>query len=185
MASIEKSLPLLYELEFSNDPARFLHKNKGEEGYTLGGVYQKANKLDIDWELVEKIHEVTGAITRASTMLYNDYMIQDQVTNVFRNKYWNKLNLDGVENQKIADEIFLMGVVSGVRTSAKIAQGIIGVEQDGIIGKETLKYLNRFDPVAFDVEFDKREVRHFENLAQNNPKFNRYLKGWKMRANFC
>jgi hypothetical protein len=185
MADIRKAMPLLYELEFSKMPQRFLHKNKTEDGYTLGGVYQLANQHNINWKFVESILDCCdGAITRASKMLFVDDEIQDQVVNVFENNYWFKLKCDQIESQKIATEMFLLGVVAGNKTSAKIAQRIVGVEADGIIGKKSLEYLNLFNEDAFDVEFDKREVKHFEKLARENPKLRRYLDGWRNRARF-
>ena len=115
-------------------------------------------------------------------MLYYDKEIQYQIKFVYINEYWNKLNLSKVKSQKIANEIFLMAVVAGVKASAKIAQRVVGVKDDGVIGFNTLAGLNIQDENRFDRMFDKYEIKHFENLVANNEKFRRFEAGWKRRA---
>ena len=181
MANIKDGLTEVFKVEFSNNPDLFLHKNHGEYGYTLGGIYQKANPTQIDWDLVSWAVEKVG-IKRASRMLYFDIASMESVVEVYKNSYWDGLKLDNVVSQKIANEIFLMGVVSGVKNSSKIAQRLIGVTDDGIIGNMTINALNAFNENEFDKKFDEKEIEYFESLARNNPKYERFLNGWKNRA---
>jgi hypothetical protein len=181
MADIEKSLNQLFEVEFNNNPSLFLHKNKGESGYTIGGIYQVANPTMIDWKTIESIVKLVG-IKRGSVMLYYDKDTFDKVKSVYKSRYWDGLKLDKVDSQKIASEMFLMGVVSGVKNSTKITQRIIGVKDDGIIGNITLAALNRYNEDDFDIMFDEKEVEYFEHIVENKPDFKRFLSGWKNRA---
>ena len=181
MADIKKSLIEVFNVEFGNRPEKFLHKNHGETGYTLGGIYQTANPLMIDWGLVEWLVSKVG-IDRASTMLYNDKMSMRDVIDTYKKNYWSPLNLNHINSQKIANEIFLMGVVSGVKNSAKIAQRIVDVTADGIVGSFTIRALNDFNEDEFDEIFDKKEIAYFESLARNNSKYERFVEGWRNRA---
>ena len=181
MANATEALKEVFELEFNNNPKKFLHKNAGEDGYTLGGIYQKANPTAIDWDMVDKLVKLVG-MKRASVMLYYDEETMRRVSQVFIDNYWNPLQLHKVDSQKIANEMFVMGVVSGVTNSAKIAQRLVGVEDDGIIGNQSLLALNAFNEDRFDKEFDDREIDYFEEIVAKKPFFKRFLQGWKNRS---
>lgn len=181
MANITTSLKKIFQVEFANVPEKFLHKNSGEDGFTLGGIYQKANPIGIDWGLVEWLESKVGMI-RASRMLFNDKETMKSVENIFYDRYWYPMRLDEVESQKIADEIFMMGVVSGNKQAVKLAQRLINVDDDGIIGRNTIRALNAFNEDTFDKVYDSLEVEYFENLAENKPRFAKFLNGWKNRS---
>ena len=183
MANIDKALKVLFEAEFDNMPQRFLHRNKTENFLTLGGVNQKANPYNIDWKFCEDMIDICdGAITRASNMLFYDETIQNQVKTVFLNKYWNVLNLSKINSQLIANEIFLFGVVSGIRNGGKLAQKIAGVVEDGIIGNISIGAINKLDDLYFSQRYDNLEILYFQNLVDHNANLSIYMNGWKKRA---
>lgn len=178
-------MKLLFQVEFSSNPVKFLHQNKGEDGLTLGGVYEKYNKDNIDWKYVKStLDKHGGSFKAASVELFEDSYILGQVYKVFKEKYWDTLSLDKIVSQKIADEMFLFGVVAHPRNAAKLAQRVVGVVDDGIIGPGTIKALNSFNEAVFDVEFDKAEKKYFQGVVDRNPKLAINLAGWKNRADF-
>ena len=185
MADIKKGMTLLFDAEFDSMPQRFLHKNKTENLLTIGGVYQKANPYNLDWEFVENVLlNCDNAITRASTMLFYDEAIQSQVRTVFLNNYWHKMKLGEIESQLIANEMFLFGVVAGVRNGAKLAQKLANVEEDGKIGSISVKAINNLDEQYFSAKFDELEIAYFKNLVKNNERLAIYEKGWQNRSLF-
>ena len=185
MANIKEALPKLFEVEFSSLPQRFLHKNKTENYLTLGGISQKANPYNIEWNSIERILKVCdNQITRASNMLFCDDKIREQVEVEYANAYWNRLNLDKIDSQLVANEIFLMSVVSGVRNGGKLAQKIAGVKEDGIIGNISIEAINKISSKRFSLEYDNLEKAHFQRLVNNNQKLEIYLSGWINRAEF-
>jgi hypothetical protein len=183
VANIEKALKILYEVEFNNLPHKFLHKNKTENKLTLGGVYQKANPYSIDWILCEDILKVcSDDIKRASNMLYYDEFLQEQVKNVFKKSYWDKMRLNEINSQLIANEMFLFGVVAGWKNGGKLAQRIAKVIDDGIIGSISIQAINNISDKYFSEAYDKLEIKYFEDLVKNNDSLKIYLAGWKNRA---
>jgi len=185
MANLDKSIKLLFQVEFENKPNKFLHKNAGENGYTIGGIYQKANPLSIDWNFVEDLLlKNDGDIKKTSVELFLNERIMSNVKDVYRDKYWNYMKLDDVKSQKIADEMFLLGVVAGTKNAIKLAQSLVNVTVDGLIGNQTLNALNSFNESKFDINFDVLEKDYFEDLVVHNPKLAINLKGWKNRADF-
>ncbi len=196
MSNFENAYKVLLQVEFGNNPSKFLHHNSTEESITLGGIYKQANPNAIDWIFVEKIMRVCESndisellsdnseqykkdMKRASRMLYVDIEIQDQVKRYFKKHYWDTLRLDEVQSQKIAEEMFLFGVVSGTRNSAKISQKLVGAKVDGYIGDISIKCINNFNSEDFDIKFDELEKLYYDGIVAKNPDLKIYLKGWR------
>ncbi len=171
MANFKTAYVKLANAEFGSNPEKFLHKNQGENGYTIGGVYQVANPDSFNWEFIEKTLVLCEFdYKRASTMLYADDLIRESVENFFKRYYWDKALLDEVQGQVIAENIFLSGVHIGMKNAVKLAQKVAQTQQDGIIGQYTIKALNNgYDEIYFKKEFDKLELENYNNLIERNP----------------
>ena len=72
---------------------------------------------------------------------------------------------------------FDWGVNSGVSRSAKALQGIIGVEQDGGIGPQTLKALAEYDTAEVLIKMHDKRQGFYEGLKT----FDTFGKGWTRR----
>ena len=185
MASIEKSLKLLLTAEFGNDPARALEKNPGEAGWTYKGIYQVAAPLWEGWSIIRStMSKYNNNMALVGQMLDGNELLEAAVIAHYRREFWNKLRLDSVTSQKIADEIFMFAVNVGIRNAVKLAQKLVGVAADGVIGPATINALNSFSPENFDLMFDQSEIKYYESLVEKNPKFKIFLNGWKNRAVF-
>ena len=170
----------LVALEF-NSPANALHYNDGEKGYTFMGIYQYAHP---NWECWGKILEAVEkhGMVKASAILYYDKELLVKVMEFYKSKFWDKMRLDEVKEQKIANEMMVFAVNAGIPIAVKTAQEIVGAVVDGVLGSKTIAALNEYPADKFDIEFDKLEIRYYEKLAAANEKYVRYLKGWRNRA---
>lgn len=183
MADFNKSLEIIFDLEFNDNPFKFLHKNELEEYYTIGGIYGKYHQHSINWNFVNSIIQSCGFdLKRASNMLYYDEKTMKSVKEVYHFEYWEALKLEYVISQKMADEIFAMAIHSGKRNAVKLAQDVIGVKIDGFIGSQTIGALNAFDESLFDIKYDVREKEYYDEIVENNIKLDIYLKGFYNRS---
>ena len=183
MSNFETAYKILMQREFSNNPDLFVHKNKKENGLTIAGLYQKWNPKTIDWDFVERVIKmVDNNLVIASNMLIKDVRIQSQIITGFKEIYWSKYRLGEIVNQNTANELFISITNIGGRNAVKLAQQLIGAKEDGILGSNTIKALNDFDPLVFDREFDLIEIENYENIARRNPELSHNLKGWKNRS---
>jgi len=186
MANFSEAYIKLCELEFSNKPEKFLHRNEGENGYTLGGIYQVANPSEFNWEFIEKIVSACAYdLERASVMLYQDENTTRQVFSFFKKYYWDRIHLDTVFSQVQAENIFFSGVHIGVRGAVMLAQKVVQTEEDGYLGEYTLKALNFYDDTMFKTAYDKLEIENYENLIQRNPNLSWAKQGFINRAYFA
>lgn len=183
MAIFETAYKLLMQREFSNNSDYFLHQNKAENGLTIAGLYQKWNPKTIDWDFVERVLKmVKNDFKIASNMLIRDVKIQKQILQGFKTIYWDKYRLSEIVPQNTANELFISITNIGGVNAIKMAQGLVGVEADGIIGSKTIKALNEYDSFKFDKEFDLLEIENYKNIAKRNPNLAHNLKGWINRS---
>ena len=184
MADIRDSLKLIWAVEYSDDKRRALEKNPGETGLTYKGIYQTAHPQWDGWRIVRAaVQKYNNDLKLASMMLFDNPELEDLVVSFYKKEFWDKLKLDMITSQKVADEIFVFGVNVGLSPAVKAAQTLAGVIADGVIGPKTIQALNKVDPAVYDVQYDLLEIEYYEHLAEQ-PRFKQFIKGWRNRANF-
>jgi hypothetical protein len=183
MAEIKEAYKILMEAEFSKNPNSFLHLNKTESGYTLGGIYQKWHPHAIDWDFISQIVDACDHdIKRASRLLYFDTNTQKSVYSLFKLEYWDKNKLGHLDSQIIANELFISATNIGNKKAIQLAQELIEVIADGIIGVKTIRALNNYDEVDFSNLFDIKEKENYDEIIENNPDLAINEDGWNNRA---
>lgn len=182
MANIKDSLKILYKLEFANRKTA-LHQNKGENGWTWKGIYQVANPNWDGWKVIrQKMQQYNGDMVLVSDMLYDNELLEEMTVALYKKEYWDKMKLDEVKSQKVADEMFILGVNIGLGNAIRVAQRACGAIADGVLGPRTVKALNEVDEATFDKVFDQLEVNYYAMIVDKNPAKAIYLNGWRNRA---
>lgn len=153
--------------------------NPNLDGFHKGVLNDRLNEIDF------RLSNYKKNIKRASRMIYADERTRQNVFQYFKANYWDIMRLSEVHSQKVANEMFLFGVVSGVKTSAKMAQSLVGASPDGIIGGISLKCLNNYNPDMFDRQFDNLEKNHFDLIIERNPSLAINKEGWYNRSELC
>ena len=184
MAEISKTLKLVWEVEYNNDPKRVLEQNPGETGLTYKGIYETAHPNWAGWTAVKSVlMKCGGDKKKAGVELENDVIVQKQVEDLYKEVFWDKMQLDKISAQKIADEMMIFGVNAGTSKAVKLAQTVVGVVVDGVIGSGTIAALNKCDETVFDEMYDMLEVEYYDRLGEQ-PRFKQFVKGWRNRAYF-
>lgn len=183
MAEISKTLKLVWEVEYNNDPKRALEQNPGETGLTYKGIYETAHPNWAGWTAVKSVlMKCGGDKKKAGIELEKDVIVQKQVEDLYKEVFWDKAKLDEVVSQQIANEIFIAGVNMGMKKAVMMAQRLVGVSQDGVVGPKTLMAINAFDDTIFDEMYDILEKDYYDQIVVNNPSKKIYAKGWRNRA---
>ena len=185
MADIKQALSILWTLEFNNNPKKAMEHNDDESGWTYKGIYQTANPTWEGWKIIrQKMQQYNGDMKLVGDILYDNPRLEELVEHLYKREYWNKMKLDELGSQHIANEMFIFGVNTHPITAIKLAQRIVGATQDGIIGKVTIGALNRFDEGVFSETFDILEKEHYQKIVIAKPEKQIYLDGWRNRADF-
>ena len=97
-------------------------------------------------------------------------------------RYWNTWKADEIVNQSIAN-ILVDWVWGSGKWGIIIPQRLLGLNDDGIAGNNTLIHLNSTNQKQlFDNIFNAR-VKFLNDIVARNPSQNKFIKGWLNRLN--
>ena len=106
---------------------------------------------------------------------------------IYKKKYWDKNNLDKINDFRVALSIFDWTVNSG-NWGTKKAQTAINqiygkniLVVDGIIGNNSIKYLNEVNPDRFLEVYHNLQEAFYNSIVKNNSSQSVFLKGWLNR----
>jgi lysozyme family protein len=105
-----------------------------------------------------------------------------KVEEFYRNNFWNPIRGDQIGNQQMAESLFDFCVNAGVRTGVAIAQGVLEVSTDGVVGPVTLGRLNAIDGDFFLAAFSLGKIARYIHLVKKRPANSRFFYGWVRRA---
>lgn len=184
MADFRKAMDLNMEAEFSKNPRSCLHVNKGEEGWlTYMGIFQREHPTWKRWGYIQTVLDKHGGDKKeASLELYQDKSLTEDIYSFFKSEFWDKMKLDMVNSQKIAEELFIFCTNASMKAGVKMAQRLVGVKDDGVIGNGTIAAFNAFDEHVFDREYDLLEQAYYMNLILLHPEFEVNERGWIRRS---
>lgn len=180
--SFKKSFDEMLNLELSS-PYNALHKNKGENGYTFMGIYESAHPSWKGWEIIYRTLELYKDLRKASYECYQNVFLAELVEKFYKENFWDKLRLDEIKSDRIADLIFKFGVNVGIKRAVRYAQMVANVRLDGIIGNNTINALNSLDSGYFEDRYKAEFIKLYDELVKRNPdKNSRFLNGWLNRV---
>jgi lysozyme family protein len=99
---------------------------------------------------------------------------------IFKQLYWNKIYGDQINSQRIADILVNWVWMSGTYYPVKNLQYILGINQDGIFGPNTLKSLNSSNEVDTYNKLKGLQIAYINNLGAQ-PQYSMFLTGWNNR----
>jgi lysozyme family protein len=106
---------------------------------------------------------------------------------IYKRDYWNSLQLDKVESQLVAEEVFEQSVNLGKHVAAKHLQTALNylgqkLEVDGIIGKKTLEAVNWYPHEESLLKtLNGVQFMYYLNIVKANPAMRKYARGWLRR----
>jgi lysozyme family protein len=162
---------LNHEGGYVNDP-----DDRGGETYK--GISRTMHNHWSGWAIIDKFKNEFGFPATLDMCVE----LQNQVEIFYRTNFWTPLNADHLSNQAIADSILDFSVNAGIITSVRLAQSIVRVKADGIIGEVTLKNLNSLDFGYFLPAFTVGKISHYIAIIKKRPANKKYLYGWVIRA---
>lgn len=97
---------------------------------------------------------------------------------LYNDLYWTAVSGDKLP-LPVAFLVFDAGVLSGVGHSRRLAQRVVGVRQDGILGPISIAALNAVDRETFIRRFTALRLEYLKG----RPTAWKYLDGWTNRTN--
>jgi uncharacterized protein (TIGR02594 family) len=105
-----------------------------------------------------------------------------EIKAIYKANYWNPLYCDNLPNG-VDLCVFDDGVLSGIGTSAKRLQGLVGADQDSEVGPLTIAAAAAQDPVSLVGRLCDARQAYYDGLVAKNPGRNKqYIHGWTNRV---
>ena len=164
--------------------ATAIEKTLGHEGGYVNNPNDKGGETN--WGITTKVAKANGYEGKMKELPLAYAKV------IYKKEYWDKLKLDSVNNQVIAEIAFDIGVNAGIGTAAKMLQEMINfmttenIMVDGKIGPVTLGRLN-----AIQTKRDNEEAvlllsilqgEHYLNCMRKREANEEFSLGWLRRA---
>ena len=96
--------------------------------------------------------------------------------------YWNRWKADSIQNQSIAD-ILVDWVWGSGKWGVVIPQELLGVETDGVVGRDTITAVNSANQEQLFNKIFQARVSFLQAIVKHHPSQSIFLKGWLNRLN--
>lgn len=147
-----------------------LHTVPGDRGgMTFAGISRKYNP---DWSGWARI----DAGDRDSAALL------DSVADFYVEFYWQPMLAAFVDTQRVANVLFDFAVNAGVKTASRLAQQVLGVSVDGVVGNKTMMALNSVDADEFIASYSLAKIARYAAIVNRDRSQNKFLLGWVNRT---
>lgn len=113
----------------------------------------------------------------------------DKAKLIYHGEFWERASFDKIKDQHICNYIFDMSVNLGIAPAIKCVQRACWafisdryqLPDDGILGKETIAYVNVYGENILPVIRAER-AGEYRLIVANNPKNKEFLNGWLNRT---
>lgn len=137
-------------------------------GETYQGITRVNHPNWEGWAAIDRLEPRTGTIYESLTPLVHQF---------YRTKYWGRI--EEICNDAVAAFVFDYKVNSGNR-AIKALQRIVGADDDGILGADTINKTNNYNGNLIAALLQSRRQFYYD-IVHNNPSQKRFLNGWLNR----
>ena len=177
------NITMAHEGGYANDKA-------DSGGETWKGIARNKNPKWAGWSVVDEYREKSGFPDN----LNSAPGLQELVLLFYKKEFWDPLNLDSVNDQPIANEMFDTGVNMGQGIAATFLQRAINIANragkdyadikvDGAIGGKTVEVLNTSADQKLILKLlNILQGSRYISICENNPTQERFLRSWMSRV---
>ena len=156
-------------------------------GETWKGISRNNEKNWAGWKIIDAYKKLPNFPAN----LKNSEELQQNVLSVYKNSYWDSLNLGFISDQRMANKLYDTGVNMGTGTAGKFFQRVLNVSTkstlllDGKIGPKTISVFNDLsDRDKFMVWklFNCLQGERYISICEANPAQEIFLRSWASRV---
>lgn len=112
----------------------------------------------------------------------DDEVSEKEARAIYYKKYVKWPGFDKIEDDPLKAQLIDFGVNSGPQRAILALQTILGTEQDGLLGPETLTALEASDATKTNNKLVIERIKMFCNIVIRNPSQLKFLRGWINRG---
>lgn len=113
---------------------------------------------------------------------------QQEAGHIYRDLYWDRMNLDLIRDKKTALILFDYGVHAGCATAVKLFQSCLNqnflerIAVDGVLGPETVSAFCRVNRTKLNRKIIQGIQTHYCSICRHDPSQLVFLEGWLNRT---
>lgn len=146
-------------------------------GETCYGISRKYNPDWKGWSIID-----ASKVNGWPKGLRANVELHVLVKEYYKATFWDKINGDSFESDKVACSIVDFAVNVGISKASRITQSVVGVVIDGKIGNKTMHAIESLGERIFLDNFTEAKIDYYDLITKNRPKNEKFLKGWINRA---
>lgn len=147
-----------------------LHTVPGDRGgMTYAGISRKYNPDWAGWVLID-----AGNLDVVK--------LSDLVGDFYVEKYWDRIWGNEIDSQEIANVLFDFAVNAGVRTAVRLAQQVLNILADGVVGKQTVAAFNSVGSGEFVANYALAKIARYAAIVNRDRSQKKFLLGWVNRT---
>lgn len=175
MADFKKAYAKTEKFEggYANNP-----NDRGGETYK--GIARKFHPAWAGWKIIDAYKQSEHSSKQLNAVLQGNQTLNEMVEKFYQETFWNQIIGTSISNQWVADNIFDFAVNSGVSRAVRYAQRIVGAKEDGVMGSQTIKAINK-NVETFVAKYKKARLDFVRKTAQRDPTQQAFLHGWETR----
>lgn len=148
-----------------------LHNVAGDTGgLTYAGIARNKNPQWPGWGYIDRDETPPSQLVR-------DFYLAG---------WWAPLQGDKITDQAVATSLFKFAVNTSApyrpTTAVKLAQVVLGVTPDGVLGAKTLAALNAMEPGSFLARFALAQIARYRDICMRDRTQSKFLLGWINRV---
>ena len=168
----------------------YVNNRSDRGGETYKGIARKYHSGWEGWDIIDKIKQIK--VIRRNEIV-KDKILDKMVDDFYKLNFWDANNLDNIENQNIAEELFDTGVNMGTMVAAKFLQISLNLFNrderdfknlivDGFIGKNTLKVVNSLPyQAAIFKALNGLQFMRYIDICESDESQEVFFRGWLKR----
>lgn len=168
---------IAYEITLKNEYGYTPPNTKDPGGETFDGIDRRDNGDWAGWKFIDELKSTALQGAMLARYLRKDPRVVE-ARDAYYLEIWEKLMLDKVVNQSVANNIFDAYINPGA-ASIKIVQEWCGTTKDGIVGQRTIDAINAANPQSLIFALYTWKKRYYEARPQSLK--DEFLAGWLNR----
>jgi len=156
-------------------------------GETVWGITRKYDRDWAGWKIVDQYKSKPNFPKN----LDNEDIL-DSALAYYKKNYWDKMLLDQIQSQKLAQEMFDVGVNQGIGKAVLYLQKAANIlnregslysniSMDGVIGPKTVASANAAEEDLVVLLLNVQQGQRYIDICLANESQERFLRGWLKR----
>lgn len=156
-------------------------------GETYAGISRKYWPSWKGWRLIGDIKLKHGASAKVINQFAgSDQVIQGYLSEFYKTNFWQPNNLQLINDQQLATNVYDFGVNAGIGTAAKRLQRAVNevcgsLVVDGKIGNASIQAINKLNAKSVYDAFNSQRKAYYDNIIANDASQAVWRKSWYSR----